>query len=95
MVLGSLQCMGVLLLWVIVGQGPAVRKGGCFYCSVFLSYLSYLPFIMPHLLGDDLTAILWTRLLDPNGSCQLLPGACSLSTGQPLSRPKLAQEQCQ
>ena len=24
MVLGSLQCLGVLLFWVIVGQGPAV-----------------------------------------------------------------------
>ena len=24
MMLGSLQCLGVLLFWVIVGQGPAV-----------------------------------------------------------------------
>ena len=37
MVLGSLllQCLGVLLFWVIVGQGPAVLA--------FFSHLSCLP----------------------------------------------------
>ena len=35
MVLGSLQCLGVLLFWVIVGQGPAMLH--------FFSHLSCLP----------------------------------------------------
>ena len=34
MVLGSLQCLGVLLFWVIVGQGPAVLA---FFVSSILS----------------------------------------------------------
>ena len=33
-VLGSLQCLGVLLFWVIVGQGPAVLA---FFLSSILS----------------------------------------------------------
>ena len=54
MVLGSFQCWGVLLLWHIVGQGPAVlaagaRHVGCFF--IFSSHLSYLPFLMSHLFG--------------------------------------------
>ena len=64
MVLGSFQCRGVLLLWHIVGQRPAVLAGGaervgCFCVCVFFfffsSRLSYLPFLMPHLLGDGWT----------------------------------------
>ena len=36
MVLGSFQCQGVLLLWHVVGQGPAVLAAdagwvGCFF----------------------------------------------------------------
>ena len=55
MVLGSFQCRGVLLLWHMVGQGPAVLAAGmgrvgCFY--IFSSRLSYFPFLMPQLLGD-------------------------------------------
>ena len=47
---------------------------------------------MPHLLEDglDITEILWDRPLNPNISCQLLPGASSLSTVDrlvPLSLP--------
>ena len=56
MVLGSFQCRGVLLLWHIVGKGPAVVAAGVgrvFF--FFLSRLSYLPFQMPHLLGDGWT----------------------------------------
>ena len=34
MVLGSLQCLGILLFWVIVGQGPAVLA---FFLSSILS----------------------------------------------------------
>ena len=58
MVLGSFQCRGVLPLWHMVGQGPAVLAAGagrvgCFlFCS---SRLSYLPFLMPHLYGDGWT----------------------------------------
>ena len=49
MVLGSFQCWGVLILWHIVGQGPAVVAAGagwvgCFLFLFFLSRLSYLPF---------------------------------------------------
>ena len=56
MVLGSFQCRGVLLLWHMVGQGPAVLAAGagqvgCFL--IFLSSLSYLPFLMPHLWGGE------------------------------------------
>ena len=49
---------------------------------------------MPHLLGEGgHYEILWSRSLQPSGSCQLLSGASSLSTGKPLSRSKPAQEQ--
>ena len=56
--LGSFQCQGVLLPWHIVGQGPAVLAAGagrvgCLY--FFSSRLSYLPFLMPHLLEDGWT----------------------------------------
>ena len=56
MVLGSFQCRGVLLLLHMVGQGLAVLAAGagrvgCFYIF-FSSRLSYLPFLMPRLLGD-------------------------------------------
>ena len=45
---GKLPWLGVLLLWHIVGQGPAVLAAGagwmgCFLC-VFSSRLSYLSF---------------------------------------------------
>ena len=58
-VLGSFQCRDVLLLWHMVGQGPAVLAAGagwvgCFF-FFFLSRLSYLPYLMPHLLGDGWT----------------------------------------
>ena len=58
MVLGSFQCRGVLLLWHMVGQGPAVIAAGAGwvgYIFCFKSRLSYLPFLMPHLLGDGWT----------------------------------------
>ena len=72
MVLGSFQCRGVLLLWHMVGQGPAVLAAAagrvgffsffCFFFFFFLffffffsSRLSYLPFLMSHILGDGWT----------------------------------------
>ena len=54
--LGSFQCRGVLLLWHLVGQGPAAlaagagRVGFFIFFFIFSSRLSYLPFLMPHLL---------------------------------------------
>ena len=35
MLLGSFQCRGVLLLWHMVGQGPAVLAAGLFFISSF------------------------------------------------------------
>ena len=58
MVLGSFQCRGVLLLWHMVRQGPAVLAAGAGrvgFFAFFSSRLSYLPFLMPHLLGDGWT----------------------------------------
>ena len=60
MVLGSFQCRGVLLLWHMVGQGPAVLAAGAGWLGhvffFFFKYrLSYLPFLMPHLLGEGWT----------------------------------------
>ena len=72
----------------MVGQGPAVlaagagRVGCFFFVFFFSSRLSYLPFLMLYLLGDGWnTEILWSRPLLRKGSCQLLPEACSVSTG--------------
>ena len=44
MVLGSFQCRSVLLLWHIVGQGPAVLAAGAGRVGLFSSHLTYLPF---------------------------------------------------
>ena len=60
-VLGSFQCRGVLLLWHMVGQGRSVlavgagRVGVFFFFFFFSSRLSYLLYLMPHLLGDGWT----------------------------------------
>ena len=44
MVLGSFQCRGILLLWHMVGQGPAVLAAGVgwvgFYSFFLMSILS-------------------------------------------------------
>ena len=83
MVLGSFQCRGILLLLHIVGQGPAVvaagvgRVGYIFY----IFHLSSLSNVMSFGRLLNMTEILWFRLLNPNGSCQLLPRTSSLSTG--------------
>ena len=54
MVLGKLQCRGVLLIWIIVGQGPialAVGAGGGWF-GHFFSRLSFLSSFSLSL-GDD------------------------------------------
>ena len=53
MVLGSFQCRGALLLWHMVGQGPAVLTAGVGRVGFF--HILHLPFLMPHLLGDGWT----------------------------------------
>ena len=54
MELGSLQYLGVLLFWVIVGQGPAVLA---FFLSSILS--SFVFFLSPQT-GLGLTTVLST-----------------------------------
>ena len=47
--LGKFQCLGVLLIWIIVGQGPivlAVGAGGGLF-GHFFSAISSL-FFLPH-----------------------------------------------
>ena len=63
----------------MVGQGLAVLGSRCGSGGLFFIFFS--------------SEILWSRPLQPNGSCQLLMEACSLSTGYPLSRSKPDQEQ--
>ena len=85
MVLGSFQCRGVLLLLHIVGQGPAVPAAGAgrvgFVLFVFIFHLSSPPSVLSFGRRLNMTEILWFRLLNPNGSCQLQPRTSSLSTG--------------
>ena len=83
MALGSFQCQGVLLLLHIVGQGPAVlatgagRVGYIFY----IFHLSSLSNVLSFGRLLNMTEILCFRLLNPNGSCRLLPRTSSLSIG--------------
>ena len=83
MVLGSFQCRGVLLLLHLVGQAPAVlavgagRVGYIFY----IFHLSSVSNVLSFGRRLNMTGILWFRLLNPNGSCQLLSRTSSLSTG--------------
>ena len=83
MVLGSFHCRGVLLLLHIVGQGPAVLAAGAGRVG-YISYifnLSSLSNVLAFGRRLNMTEILLFRLLNPNGSCQLLPRTSSLSTG--------------
>ena len=77
MVLGSFQCRGVLLLLHIVGQGLAVLAAG----AGRVGYIFHLSSLSNALSFGNMTVILRFRLLNPNGSCQLLPRTSSLSTG--------------
>ena len=83
MVLGSFQCWGVLLLLHIVGQGPAVFATGAGWVGYlfYIFHLSSLSNVLPSGRRLNMTEILWFRLLNPDGSCQLLPRTSSLSTG--------------
>ena len=83
MVLGSFQCWGILLILQIVGQGPAVLAVGAGRVGyiLYIFHLSSLSKILSFGRWLNMTEILWFRLLNPNGSCQLLPRTSSLSTG--------------
>ena len=85
MVLGSFQCRGVLLLLHIhtVGQGPAVLAAGAGRMD-YIFYIFHLPSLSNVLSFGrllNMTEILWFRLLNLNGSCQLMPRTSSRSTG--------------
>ena len=83
MMLGSFQCRDVLLLFHIVGQGPAVPAAGAGrmgYISLYF-HLSSLSNVLSFGRRQNITEIFWFRLLNPNGSYQFLPRTYSLSTG--------------
>ena len=42
MVLGSFQCWGVLLLWHMVAQGPAVIAAGAGWMGYVLCFLDFV-----------------------------------------------------
>ena len=67
MVLGSFQCWGVLLLWHMVGQGPAVLAVGAGRVGYFsFFYLIYPIFLFQCLISLETaghTEILWSRPL--------------------------------
>ena len=76
MVLGSFQCRGILLLLHIVGQGPAVLAVGAGPVGGYIFYIFHLSSLSNVLSFGrrlSMTEILWFRLLNPKGSCQLLP----------------------
>ena len=72
MVLGSFQCRGILLLLHIVGQGPAVLAAGVGRMG-YIFHLSSLSNVLTFRRWLNMTEILWFQLLNPNGSCQLVP----------------------
>ena len=75
MVLGSFQ-RGVLLLLHIVGQGPAVLAAGAArvdYIFLYIFHLSSISYVLSFGRRLNMTEILFFRLLNPNGSCQLRP----------------------
>ena len=74
---------GILLLLHIVGQGPAVLAAGAGRVG-YIFYIFHLPSLSNVLSFGrwlNMTEILWFWLLNPNGSCQLLPRTSLLSTG--------------
>ena len=73
--LSSFQCRGVLLLLHILGQGPVVLAAGAGRVG-YIFHLSSLSNVLSFGRQLNMTEILLFRLLNPNGSCQLL-----LSTG--------------
>ena len=63
----NFQCRGVLLVWMIVGQGPialAVGAGGG--CLDIFSLIYLFSFLSPSLLGDDPDLIYLFSFLSPS-----------------------------
>ena len=83
MVLGSYQCLGVILFLHIVGQGPAVLAADVGWVGYifYIIHVSSLSNVLSFGVQLNMTEILWFRRLNPNASCQLLPRTSSLSTG--------------
>ena len=81
---GTVSSIAIELLH-IVGQGPAVLAAGAgrldyiFYIYIF--HLSSVSNGLTFWRRLNMTEIVWFRLLNPNGSCQLLPWTSSLITG--------------
>ena len=55
------------------------RTGGLYFFYIF--HLSSLSNVLSFGRWLNMTEVLWFRLLNPNGSCQLLPRTSSLSIG--------------
>ena len=74
-----------MLLLDIVGQGPAVLAAGAgrvgYNFVLYIFHLSSPSNVLSFVRRLNMTEIFWFRLLNPNGSCQLLPRTSSFSTG--------------
>ena len=80
--LGSFQCRGVLRLLHVVGQGPVVLAAGSGRVGyIYIFRLSFISNVLSLVRRLNTTEILYFRLLNPNGGCQLLSRKSSLSTG--------------
>ena len=82
--LGSFQCLDVLLLLHITGQGLLAAGAGRMGCIAFLFnifHLSSRSNVMYFGRRLDKIESVWFRLVNPNGSWQLLPGTSSPCTG--------------
>ena len=71
---------GVLLHMHLVGQGPAVFAEGAGWVG-YIFRLSSLSNVLFFGRRQNKTEILWSWLLNPSRSCQLLPRTSSLSAG--------------
>ena len=79
MVLRSFQCLGVLLLWHIVGQGPAVLavdagRVGCFFIYLFFFHLVFPVFLFKFLISWETAGYILKYF--GLSHYQLLPGNC-------------------
>ena len=62
MVLGGFQCRGVLLLWHMVGQGPAVLAAGAGRVILFYFFCCLFVFISSVLSSFSNASSLWRQL---------------------------------
>ena len=71
----------------------AAGAGRVGYVFFYIFHLSSISNVLSFGRRLNMTEILYFWVLNPNGSCQLLPKTSSLSTGYSLRRSKPAQEQ--